>query len=121
MERQQLTVLVTSLCAHGLWQIRGLKELLSIREGALKDYQSAWQRQDKLEFEQKTWVDKGRQDKAEKCEPQIAAVSRGLHACLATAAAPPPFPCRTRPRYPPSRRALPAAVQRTFGVRLRNW
>jgi hypothetical protein len=64
-----------------LSQISAMKELLLTREAASKDYQSAWAKQEKLDAEKSQWHSKGRNDKAEKLEPQIALV-RTLALCV---------------------------------------
>ncbi len=62
-----------------------MKELLNTRETAAKDYNAAWSRQEKVEAEMAGFTSKGRADKAEKLEPQRAAVRE----CVAVWGAPP--------------------------------
>ena len=63
-------------------QIGALKELLATREAASKDHQAAWSRQDKIETEKAGWIAKGKSDKAEKLEPQLAAVRPPVYSRL---------------------------------------
>ena len=46
--------------------------MLGLRAAAAAEFNAAWQRQEKLEFEQKQFALKGRQDKATLMEPQVA-------------------------------------------------
>jgi hypothetical protein len=62
-------------------QIAGLRELLGIREGASKEFLSATQKLEKLEFEQKQLALKGRQDKSALMEPQVAQASQYVRSC----------------------------------------
>lgn len=69
------------IACHVAAQISGMRELLAIREAAAKEYNSAWQKQEKLEFEQKQFALKGRQDKASLMEPQVAQASQYVKQC----------------------------------------
>jgi len=62
-------------------RISALRELLSIRDGACREYNTAWQRQEKLEFEQKQFELKGRHDKASLMEPQVAQAGQYVKQC----------------------------------------
>ena len=62
-------------------QIGSLRELAGVREAAQKEYASAMQRQEKLEFEQKQFALKGRQDKASLMEPQVAQAVQYVRQC----------------------------------------
>lgn len=50
-----------------------MKELIQGRQAAQQSYVNAWSAKDKLEHQQKSFRDKGKEDKATKMEPQLAA------------------------------------------------
>jgi hypothetical protein len=106
---------------HPCPQIGALKELLNTRETASKDYNAAWSRQEKVEAEMAGFTSKGRADKAEKLEPQRAAVRGG--ACPWRA---PVCPWRARPtsflwgaQDPPSHFPLGGHLKRTWEAKRR--
>lgn len=49
-----------------------MKEALRLREAAQQEFAVAWHTKDKLEFQQKSHRDKGKEDKAMKMETQVA-------------------------------------------------
>lgn len=77
----EINVFLVDPLAKELTRIGALKELLSTREAAAKDHQAAFVRQDKIETEKQGWIAKGKPDKAEKLEPQLAAAQQAVKAC----------------------------------------
>lgn len=53
-------------------RIRGLKQLLQLREDAQQAYAISWTAHDKLSYQGKQFRDRGRADKADALEPKIA-------------------------------------------------
>jgi len=68
----EINVFLIDPLAKELNRIGAFKELLATREQVAKDYQAAWSRQDKIEVEKQGWITKGKADRAEKLEPQLA-------------------------------------------------
>jgi len=53
-------------------RVRGLKALLDVRDAAQREFAAAWTAHDKLTFQDKSFRDKGRADKADAMAPKIA-------------------------------------------------
>lgn len=68
----EIQVFLVDAIEKEISRVTSVKQLIAMREDALKQYQSAWGKQDKLEYEVKQWTAKGRRDRAEKLEPQVA-------------------------------------------------